>query len=208
MQLEQRYMCKQLFFPCLVSWRACVLYHHTGDLSSAAAQNQQGQTQIHRWPPGESGALRCRSRQRQQGDTLHREQWWLKPLPKHTQMWPFQQLLLIIFQVSYDKYFVRKLNMFIVHEGVSWTLIPSLQGSTRCGTRDSSSTSMFQSWSWCGLWWRTMTQHPRMISSDSIVYHSPAYRMVRQSSLNCRSYWNIKKKIKPSQGQMFCRRFF
>lgn len=42
-----------------------------GDLSSAVAKNQQGQTQIHRRPSGESGALRCPGRQRQQGDALH-----------------------------------------------------------------------------------------------------------------------------------------
>lgn len=44
----------------------------TGDLSSAVTQTQQGQAQIHRGPPGESGDLRRAGRQRQQGDTLHR----------------------------------------------------------------------------------------------------------------------------------------
>lgn len=57
-----------------------------------------------------------------------------------------------------------------------------LQGSTRCGMRDSSLTSTFQSWSCCDLWWRTMTQHLRMISLGSTAYRSPVYRMVRSNA--------------------------
>lgn len=46
-----------------------------GDLGAAAAQNQQGQKQIHRGPAGEGGAVRRDGGQRQQGDALHRKQW-------------------------------------------------------------------------------------------------------------------------------------
>lgn len=55
---------------------------------------------------------------------------------------------------------------------------PSLQGSTPCGMRASSLTSTSQNWPWCNLWRRTMTQHPRMISSGSTLYRSPAYKTV------------------------------
>lgn len=56
-----------------------------------------------------------------------------------------------------------------------------LQGSTPCGTSALSLTSVSQSWPWCSLWWRIMTQRPRMISSGSTVYHSRVYRMVKKS---------------------------
>lgn len=45
-----------------------------GDLGAAAAQNQQGQKQIHRGPAGEGRAVRRDGGQRQQGDALHRKQ--------------------------------------------------------------------------------------------------------------------------------------
>lgn len=81
---------------------------------------------------------------------------------------------------------------------------PSGQGSNQCGTRDSSSTSTSRSCAWCDLWWRTMTQPPRMISSGSTVYRSPASRTVRKSDsdgtiieaqlseIKCRvKFWNV-----------------
>lgn len=81
----------------------------------------------------------------------------------------------------------------------------SLQGSTQCGMRDSSLTSTFQSWSWCVLWRRTMTQHLRMISSGTTAYHSPVSRMVRSNS---RNHWTgdrtMKQFLKPSCFAKIC----
>lgn len=56
--------------------------------------------------------------------------------------------------------------------------ICSLQGSTPCGMRNLSFLSAFPSWPCCGLWWRTTTQHPRMITLGSTVCRSPAFRTV------------------------------
>lgn len=80
----------------------------------------------------------------------------------------------------------------------------SLQGSTQCGMRDSSLTSTFQSWSWCDLWRRTMTQHLRMISSGSTAYRSPVYRMVRSNS---RNHWTGDRKMKQFLKPSCSRRF-
>lgn len=94
----------------------------------------------------------------------------------HTQIW------------THPAFFFFRAN--VTHFGRKYVYIsevdqlnnnPSLQGLTQCGMRNSRLTSTSQSWPCCGYWWRTMTQHPLMISSGSTVYRSPVYRTVRES---------------------------